>query len=174
MGVGIQPQQEHFAIYTLIYVWKQYFQLLNWHKIVTYIIILTFILKTAIFIINWFLFDTTCHCAERPPSAAPYEGKEMTLIKYEGKETKISVFKLFSELGKIWKYNLGFSKIIISHLFYELAKTSKYTQSQTNISKFQCWIYGWVGKTYVLISASLLKIRWIIHIKEDHHISNLK
>ena len=174
MGLGVQPQQEHFAIYTLIYVWKQYFQLLNWHKIATYIIILTFFLKTAIFIINWFLFDTTCHRAERPPSVSPYEGKEMTLIKYEGKETKISVFKCFSELGKIWKYNLGFSKIIISHLFYELAKTSKYTQSQTNISKFQCWIYGWVGKTYVLISASLLKIRWIIHIKEDHHISNLK
>ena len=29
MGLMVQPQQEHFAIYTLIYVWKQYFQLLN-------------------------------------------------------------------------------------------------------------------------------------------------
>ena len=45
------------------------------------------------------------------------------LTKYEGKGTKIPVFKLFSELGmKIWKCNLGFSKIPISHLFYELGK----------------------------------------------------
>ena len=35
------------------------------------------------------------------------------LTKYEDKGTKISIFKLFSELGKIWKYNLGFSKIAI-------------------------------------------------------------
>ena len=45
------------------------------------------------------------------------------LTKYEGKETKISIFKLFSESGKIWKCNLSFSKIPISHLFYELGKT---------------------------------------------------
>ena len=57
------------------------------------------------------------------------------LTKYEGKGTKISIFKLFRELGKIWKYNLSFSKIPISHLFYELGKTWKYTQLQTNISK---------------------------------------
>ena len=42
------------------------------------------------------------------------------LTKYKGKGTKISIFKLFSELGKIWKCNLGFSKIPISHFFYEL------------------------------------------------------
>ena len=42
------------------------------------------------------------------------------LTKYEGKGTKIAIFKLFSELGKIWKCDLGFSKIPISHLFYEL------------------------------------------------------
>ena len=69
MGPGAQPQQEHFAIYTLICVWKQYFQLLNWHKIVTYIIILAlFFLKTANLIINWLLSDATCHRTERPPS----------------------------------------------------------------------------------------------------------
>ena len=45
------------------------------------------------------------------------------LTKYEGKGTNISIFKLFSELGKIWKYNLGFSKILTSHLFHELGKT---------------------------------------------------
>ena len=60
------------------------------------------------------------------------------LTKHEGKGTKISIFKFLSELGKIWKNNLGFSKIPISHLFYELGKTCKYTKSQTNISKSQC------------------------------------
>ena len=60
------------------------------------------------------------------------------LTKYEGKGTKISIFKLFSELGKIWKCNLGFSKIPVSHLIYELGKTWKYTQPQTNLSNFQC------------------------------------
>ena len=71
------------------------------------------------------------------------------LTIYEGKETKILIFKLFSELGEIWKCNLGFSKIPISHLLYELGKTWKYTQPKTNMSKSKCWIYGWVGKTYV-------------------------
>ena len=49
MGLGAQTKQEYFAIYTLIYVWKQYFQLLNWYKIVTYIIILTFFLENCQF-----------------------------------------------------------------------------------------------------------------------------
>ena len=35
------------------------------------------------------------------------------LTKYEGKGTKISISKLFNELGKIWKCNLVFSKIQI-------------------------------------------------------------
>ena len=63
------------------------------------------------------------------------------LTKYEGKGTKISIFKLFSELGKIWKCSLSFSVIPISHLFHELGKTWKYTQTQTNISKSKCWIW---------------------------------
>ena len=58
--------------------------------------------------------------------------------KYESKGTKISVFKLFSEMEKIWKCSLGFSKIPICYLFYELGKTWKYTQPQTNISKSKC------------------------------------
>ena len=95
------------------------------------------------------------------------------LTNYKYKGTKISIFNLFSELGKICKCNVGFSKIPISHLFYGLGKTWKYTQPQTNISNSKCWICGWVGKTYVLIYTSLLKIRWGIHIKEDGHISNL-
>ena len=40
------------------------------------------------------------------------------LTKYEGKGkgTKISILKLLSQLGKIWKCNLGFSKIPISYI----------------------------------------------------------
>ena len=38
------------------------------------------------------------------------------------------IFKRFSEWGKIWKCNLGFSKIPVSHLFYyKLGKTWKYS-----------------------------------------------
>ena len=44
------------------------------------------------------------------------------LTKYEGKGSKISIVKLFSELGKIWKCNLSFSKIPISHLFMNCEK----------------------------------------------------
>ena len=61
------------------------------------------------------------------------KGHPHHLTKYEGKGTKASVFKIFSELGmKIWKCNLGFSKISMSHLFYELRKAWK----------SKCWIYG--------------------------------
>ena len=49
MDLETQPQQRYFAIYTLICVWKQYFLLLNWYKIVTYIIILTFFLENCQF-----------------------------------------------------------------------------------------------------------------------------
>ena len=45
-------------------------------------------------------------------------------IQGEG-TSKISIFKLFSELEKIWKCSLGFSKIPIYYLFYELGKTWK-------------------------------------------------
>ena len=38
-----------------------------------------------------------------------------------------SQFSNFSEFGKIWKYNLGFSKIPVSHLIYELRKCWKYS-----------------------------------------------
>ena len=73
MCLGVQPQQEHFAIYTLIYVWKQYFQLLNIRIIVTYIIILAFFLKTANLFINWLLSDVTFHRTERLPSASSFD-----------------------------------------------------------------------------------------------------
>ena len=117
MGLGVQPQQKHFTIYTLICVWKQYFQLLNRNKIVAYIIIL----------------------APLMPHVIVLKDHPHNLTKYEGKGTQISIFNLFRELGKILKCNLRFSKIPISHLvFYELGKTWKYTQSQSNISKSKC------------------------------------
>ena len=52
------------------------------------------------------------------------------LTKYESKVTKISIFKLFSEMGKYWKCN--FSEIPISHVFYELGKTWKYSYATPN------------------------------------------
>ena len=62
------------------------------------------------------------------------------LTKYEGKGTKISIFKLFSELGKIWKCNPSFSKIPISHLSYELRKTWKYTDQHFKIQMLNLWM----------------------------------
>ena len=44
------------------------------------------------------------------------------LTKSEGKGTKISIFKLFNELEKIWKCNLGFSKIQIFLSFMNCEK----------------------------------------------------
>ena len=114
MGLGVQPQQEHFAIYTFICVWEQYFQLLNWHKIVTHILVFTVLLKTANLIINWLLSDATCHRNERPP--LPFDQ-----IWRQGD----NISKLFNELGKIWKCNLNFSKIPISHLFMNWEKLGK-------------------------------------------------
>ena len=45
--------------------------------------------------------------------------------KYEGKGTKVSIFKIFSELVKIWKCNLSFSKIPVPHLFTNREKLGK-------------------------------------------------
>ena len=39
------------------------------------------------------------------------------LIKYKDKGTKIPIFKLFNELGKIWKMQSKLCKIPISHVF---------------------------------------------------------
>ena len=113
MGLGLQPQQEHFETDTLIYVWKQYFQLLNWHRIVTYIIILTLFLENCQF--NHKLAPLWHHMSSYWKTILSL-AHHMT--KYEGKGTKISIFKLFNELGKIWKCNIGFSKIPISHLLW--------------------------------------------------------
>ena len=55
------------------------------------------------------------------------------LTKYKNKGTsKIPISPLFSELGKIWKWNLGlYSKNRIFHLFHELGKIEKSRQSNT-------------------------------------------
>ena len=74
---------------------------------------LTFSLKNPNLIINnWLLLSDVTHVELQ---VHPHH-----LTKYKDMETKISIFKLFSELGKIWKCNLGFSKIPISDLFCEL------------------------------------------------------
>ena len=68
------------------------------------------------------------------------------LTKCEDKGTKISIFKSFSELGKIWKGNLSFSKIPISHLFYELGETWKYTQPRLTFQNTNVEFMDELGK----------------------------
>ena len=64
------------------------------------------------------------------------------LTKYEGKRRKISIFKLFSELGKFWKCNLSFSKIPISHLFMNWEKLGIYTATDEHfkIQMLNLWM----------------------------------
>ena len=84
-----------------------------------------FFLKTGSLILNWvpfsFYFDHTIH--------------ERLLFT-------IYPLQLFSELGAIWKYNLGllFKKTIF-HFFPELRKTKKYSQSNTQ--KTQNLVVNW-------------------------------
>ena len=148
-------------MYTLIYVWKQYFQLLNWHKIVIYIIILKCFLKTVNLIRNWLLSDATSHRTEKPPT--PFHQ-----IWRQG--DKNLNFQTFQWIGENLEMQ---SRLFINPNFPSLLWTEKYTQPQTNISKSKCWIYGWVGKTYIPIKAPMLKKRWGIYIKEDDNISKL-
>ena len=71
------------------------------------------------------------------------------LTKYKGKGTKILILKLFTELGKIWKCNLGFSKMPISHLFCEKVgniHSPRPTFQNPNVESMDEF-----GKTYVLI-----------------------
>ena len=57
--------------------------------------------------------------------------------RYEGKGTKISIFKFFSEWGKFGNQSKLFKNPNFPSL-YELRKTWKYTQPQTNILKSKC------------------------------------
>ena len=73
-------------------------------------------MKTANLIIIWLLSDATFHRTERTPSLFDQmwrEGAEMSIVE------------LFSQLEKIWKCNLGFSKIPISHLLLWIGKNLK-------------------------------------------------
>ena len=69
-------------------------------------------MKTANLIKKWLLSSTNILCL---------------LTKYEINGTsKIPISKLFSDLGKIWKCNLGlYSKNLVFDLFYELGKIEK-------------------------------------------------
>ena len=136
MGLGIQPHKEHFAIYALIYVWKQFFQLLNWHKIFTYIIILTFFLKTANLIINWLFFDAICHRTKK--SSSPFD----QIWRQGDKNLNSQTFRWIGE-------NLEMQSRLFKNPNFPFLLWI--TQPKNNISKSQCWIYGWVGKTYVQI-----------------------
>ena len=68
------------------------------------------------------------------------------LTKYEGKGTKISIFKLFSELGKIWKCNLGFSKIPISHFFKNWEKLGNMHSPRPTFQNHDVESMGELGK----------------------------
>ena len=63
--------------------------------------------------------------------------------------SKIPNSQIFPKLGKIWKRRLVFSKVLILHYLYELGRFWK--QTQPNILKSKFWIWGWIGKSYILI-----------------------
>ena len=94
------------------------------------------------------------------------------LTKYEGKGTKISIFKIFNELGKIWKCDLSFSKIPISHLFMNW---EKYGNIHSPIPTFQNPNVEFMDELENLCPylTFLAENKMGIHIKEDGHISNL-
>ena len=113
MGLGVEPQQEHFIPSFMF--GSSISSFLDWRKIVTCIIILTFFLENCNLIINWLFSDATCHYTERPHSVSPFD-------QIWRQRTKISILKFFSEFGKIWKCNLGFSKIPITISFMNWEK----------------------------------------------------
>ena len=65
------------------------------------------------------------------------------LTKYDINGTsKAPISKLFSELGKIWKRNLGlYSKNIVFNLFHELGKIEK--SSWSSIQNSQNLLVNW-------------------------------
>ena len=79
---------------------------------------------------NFYLHYNISVFLERP--SLPF-GK----IPMKAREQKSQFSNVLSELEKIWKCNLGWSKIPISILIYELE------------TKF--WIYGWFGKSHFTV-----------------------
>ena len=108
----------------LIYVFKMYFQLLSWQKILPTLWYKHFFLKPGNLIIKWLLLSSMPH--------AVLKDYPRHLTKYEDKGT--------------WK-------IPIFHLFYEfvIEKTWNYTQPKINISKSNFEMYAWIGESYVRI-----------------------
>ena len=78
-------------------------------------------MKTANLTINWLLSDASCLCTERPPSASPFD----QIWKQGDKNLNFQTF--FSELGKFWQCNLGFSKMPISYLSWIGKNLEMYT-----------------------------------------------
>ena len=93
-------------------------------------------MKTANLIINWLLSDATCHRTERLPTASSFDQ-----IWRQG--DKNLNFQTFQWIGENLEIQSRLFENRNSHLFSSLLWI---TQPQTNISKFQCWIYGWVGE----------------------------
>ena len=95
------------------------------------------------------------------------------LTKYEGKGARVLIFKLFIELGKIWKCNLGFSKTPISHLFLWIGKnleTYKALDQHFKIEMLNLWM-SWENLCPNL--SFTFENKWEISVKEDGNISNL-
>ena len=89
---------------------------------------------------NWFPLSYTTFRIERLFSLKVRGLQKSQLVNWR---------KPFSELEKIWKCSLSYPKIPIFYFFHELGKVWKNTQSKTNISKFEFWIYGWIRKSYL-------------------------
>ena len=143
MGAGGGAATEKFCNLYPHLCFETVFATFNWYKIVPTLKYKRFFLKTGNLMINWLLLSYATCRTERVFS--PFD-------KWRQKGTsKIPIFKHFCELRKIWWCSLGFSKIPLFHHFYELRKTWKYTKRKTNISKSKLLIYGWIGKSYVLI-----------------------
>ena len=94
LGLGIQPQ-EHFAVYTLVMFGNNIYAALK--------LMQNCYLHYNINIINHESTALWCHML----------CWKTILTIWQNMMAKILIFKVFNELRKIWKCNLGFSKIQI-------------------------------------------------------------
>ena len=136
---------ENFPICTLIYVWKQYFQLLRWHKIVSFIIIYKyFFLKTGNLVINWLVLSSCL--------------RHMSYWK-----TILNIVTIHL-LKARWLQKSQFSNCLVNlevqpRLFENpnfsslpwIGENVEVYTSQGQHFKMKLWIYGWIGKIYALI-----------------------
>ena len=93
---------------------------------------------------------------------------------YEGKGTsKIPIFKLFSELGKIWKRSLGFSNIPIFHLFLWIGENLEVCTAQDQHFKMHI-LNLWMNWEKLCPNESFsVKNKIGNSLKKDVHILNL-